>query len=349
MRFISSMGYDKKAFSAAIVNMAVKGFLNIEESNKDNFILRKNKTAGTKLAIGEGAIASALFGDGETEISLKKVNHTKISKAIKAHKRSLKGDYEKNYFVTNKGYLTPGIILSIISLAVVVILLPDAGQVATAAFMSVWLTIWSIGVFVLILSVISAWKGESKGGAIFITLFSIPFIGGEIVGLLILITQVSVIYALTLLCAVAVNILFYQWLKSPTLAGRKLLDRIEGFKLYLSMAEKDELNFKHPPEQTPELFEKYLPYAIALGVEQQWGERFSKILNNTITDSKPYRPSWYHGKSWSSGNIGTFTSSIGSSMSSAISSSSTAPGSTSGSGGGGFSGGGGGGGGGGGW
>lgn len=349
MRFIANMGYDNKAFSVAVINMAVKGYLEIEESSKNSFTLRKTEASEVKLAPGEGAVASALFGNGKTEVELKKKNHTKIGKAIKVHKRSLKADYEKNYFITNRGYLIPGIILSILTLAAVVLLLPDHDQIATAAFMSVWLSIWSIGVFVLIAAVITAWRGESKSEAVFMTLFSIPFIGGEIGGLIVLITQVSIIYAITLLCAVAINILFYQWLKAPTLAGRKLLDRIEGFKLYLSVAEKDELNFKHPPEKTPELFEQYLPYAIALGVEQMWGERFSDVLSNAAIGGDRYQPRWYRGNSWNYNNINTFTSSMGNAMSSAVSSSSTAPGSSSGSGGGGSSGGGGGGGGGGGW
>ncbi len=350
MRFISSMGYDKKTFSAAIVDMAVKGYLKIEESSRGAFTLRKTgKKLGMRLAIGEGAIASALFGAGQTEITLTQSNHSKISKAIKVHQRSLKGGYEKNYFVTNKGYIIPGVIISLITLAAVVIQLPNSDQSATAIFMSIWLTIWSIAVFALLSKVINSWKGESKIGAIFYTLFSIPFVGGEILGIGILITQVSIIYALTLLAVIATNMLFYQWLKAPTLAGRRLLDHIEGFKLYLSVAEKDELNFKHPPEKTPELFEKYLPYAIALDVEQQWGERFTDVLAKAMTDGDHYQPRWYNGHNWNHHNIATFTNSVGSSMSSAVSSSSTAPGSSSGSGGGGSSGGGGGGGGGGGW
>lgn len=350
MRYITHMGYDKKAFSAAVVDMAVKGYLKIEESIDNTFTLRKTgKKLGLKLAMGEGVIASALFGSGQKEIVLKQSNHPKISKAIKAHRRSLRGNYEKNYFVTNKGYITPGVILSIITLATVVLLLPDADQIATATFMSVWLTIWSIGVFALISMVISAWKGESKASAIFLTLFSIPFVAGEIGGLVVLITQVSIIFTIIMISVIAINMLFYQWLKAPTLAGRRLLDHIEGFKLYLSVAEKDELNFKHPPEKTPELFEKYLPYAIALDVEQQWGERFTDVLAKAMADGDHYHPRWYHGHNWNHHNIATFTDSVGSTMSSAVSSSSTAPGSSSGSGGGGSSGGGGGGGGGGGW
>lgn len=349
MRFIFRMGYDNKSFSAAIVNMAVKGYLEIDESPSGEFTLRKTDKSGIKLAMGEGAIASTMFGDGDAEIVLKQTNHAKIGKALKVHKRSLKADYERNYFISNQGYLAPGILLSIVTMAAVIIQLPDAEQAGLAAFMSIWLSGWSVGVFAMVSGIITNWRGKNRSQAIFLSLFSVPFIAGEIGGIAVLIANVSITYTLTLFCALAINILFYQWLKAPTLAGRRLLDRIEGFKLYLAVAEQDELNFKHPPEKTPELFEQYLPYAIALDVEQQWAERFTEVLSRALSDDSSYHPGWYHGHSWSHHNLGSFTSSMGSAMSSAISSSSTAPGSSSGSGGGGSSGGGGGGGGGGGW
>jgi hypothetical protein len=74
---------------------------------------------------------------------------------------------------------------------------------------------------------------------------------------------------------IAMNGLFYELLKAPTRIGRLTLDEIEGFRLYLSVAEEDRLNLLHPPDETPELFEKFLPYAMALDVENQWGERFA--------------------------------------------------------------------------
>lgn len=104
----------------------------------------------------------------------------------------------------------------------------------------------------------------------------------------------------------------------------------------------------NPPEKTPELFEKYLSYALALGVEQQWAEQFSGILASAAAEGTAdgYSPAWYSGALWDSMSSGDFASSFGDSLSGAIASSSTAPGSSSGSGGGGSSGGGGGGGGG---
>lgn len=129
-----------------------------------------------------------------------------------------------------------------------------------------------------------------------------------------------------------------------TPAGRKKQDAIDGFKLYLTTAEIERMNMiGTPPTKTPELYEKYLPYAIALGLEKQWTAQFS-ILFKEFGDS--YKPLWYHGQTFRSNNFGSkFTNSF----SSTIASSSTRPGKSSGSSGKGRSGGGGGGGGGGGW
>ncbi len=121
--------------------------------------------------------------------------------------------------------------------------------------------------------------------------------------------------------------------------------------MYLSVAEKDRLNLMHEPELTAERFEKLLPYAIALGVENEWGQKFENALKRSMEETKKYRPAWYTGTGAGPAafSLSNFTSTMGSSFSSAISSASTAAGSSSGSGGGGSSGGGGGGGGGGGW
>jgi uncharacterized membrane protein len=126
------------------------------------------------------------------------------------------------------------------------------------------------------------------------------------------------------------------------------MDEVEGYRRYLSVAEQERLNILNPPEKTPELFEKHLPYALALDVEHDWSEQFASVLAAAASDGA-YRPSWYAGRSWRTGDMSGFASSLGKFFTGAISSASTAPGSSSGSGGGGSSGGGGGGGGGGGW
>jgi hypothetical protein len=195
----------------------------------------------------------------------------------------------------------------------------------------VWLGVWSVGVFFLGSQVIQAWRGVLAGGghratatagALFLTLFATPFFVGEIVGLVVLGYAASITVLAILLLVAVVNYLFHYLLKAPTRSGRALLDKIEGFKMFLAAAEKDRLNLLNPPLRTPQLFEMYLPYALALGVEQQWSEQFADVLALAGTAGKTYAPSWYSGAGWQNLGATGFASSLGSSFSSAIASSS---------------------------
>ena len=147
-----------------------------------------------------------------------------------------------------------------------------------------------------------------------------------------------------------INVVFYHLLRAPTQSGRQLMDQIEGFRLYLSTAEEERLKALNPPEKTPELFERFLPYALALDCENEWNAKFTAVLAAAAAAGAA-APIWYSGNRWDYGRSGGFTDSLGRGLATSAASAATAPGSTSGSGGGGggFSGGGGGGGGGGGW
>ncbi|KMY67173.1 hypothetical protein AAU61_13060 [Desulfocarbo indianensis] len=347
-RYVMQMGFDNKAFTAAVVDVAVKGHLTIEENQKGEYaLLRKPGPAPVSLSRGERLVADKLFASS-TKLELKNQNHRKISDANTALLETLQREYEKANFHTNGLFMIPGLLISLVTIVVMVLLSPDPGG---AAGMSLWLSLWSMGCYFLAVMVGRAWRGTRSGlsgmGALGITLFALPFFLGEIFGLYIMSELITLGAGLIILTIVLVTPLFGFLLKAPTQGGRRLMDRIEGFKQYLSVAEKERLNMLHPPEKTPELFERYLPYALALGMEQEWSEQFSGVLEKA--GGEPYHPSWYAGRSFSGHDYSRFASSLGGSLAGAISSSSTAPGSSSGSGGGGSSGGGGGGGGGGGW
>jgi uncharacterized membrane protein YgcG len=175
-----------------------------------------------------------------------------------------------------------------------------------------------------------------------------PALIGIVASLVGLLLGPSVLVLATIALMVGTLIFFAIVLKRPTGLGRTLLDETAGFKDYLEYAEKDDLNLRNPPEKTPQLFERYLPFALALGVDQQWAEQFSRIFAGLKGPNEAaWHPAWYNG-TWNNFDLSTNTSSLSTGLGSAISSSVSPPGSSSG-GGGGFSGGGGGGGGGGGW
>ena len=172
------------------------------------------------------------------------------------------------------------------------------------------------------------------GGAAFAASggFGIPFIIG--------------VAALMLISLVIFSIV----IKAPTAEGRALLDEIEGLKLYMSVAEREELkSIKGPDEPVLDAvrYELLLPFAVALAVEDAWTSKFTAAAGAAAAAEAANNMVWYSGRGPIS-NLGDFSRSIGSSLSSTISSASTPPGSSSGAGGGGSSGGGGGGGGGGG-
>ena len=157
------------------------------------------------------------------------------------------------------------------------------------------------------------------------------------------------IIGIAVLMALLVAVFGYL-VEAPTVLGRRLLDEIEGLKLYLSVAERDELASMQGPGAAPPLdaerYEMLLPYAVALDVEEAWTRKFTAAVGAAAAAAATARMAWYHGAN--TGDLGGLVTAVGSGLSSSISSAATPPGSSSGGGGGGSSGGGGGGGGGGG-
>jgi uncharacterized membrane protein YgcG len=134
-------------------------------------------------------------------------------------------------------------------------------------------------------------------------------------------------------------IIAFGWLMpQKTKKGSVLAEEAEGFKLFLSVTERDRLNFTDAPERKPEQFARFLPAAVAFGVEEKWGKQFKGMMVQP--------PSYVEGSvaGWSAGQYVTLVDSMHSASTSSLYHSP----SSGGSGGSGFSGGGSGGGGGGG-
>ncbi|MEO0293835.1 MAG: DUF2207 domain-containing protein [candidate division WOR-3 bacterium] len=162
-------------------------------------------------------------------------------------------------------------------------------------------------------------------GMIFSSILSIPVIPGIMGGI--------VISGLITIC-------FAPIMPKRTSKGRELLIDILGFREFLIRVEKERL--KKMLDQNPTIFFDFLSYAIALGVVDEWAEKFREF------ELMP--PTWYKTYGvYGPIKITHISHSIGDSISAFSAASSSPRGSSSGFGGGGFSGGGSGGGGGGGW
>lgn len=294
---LDKLRYHGDLITGTILNLAVKGYLKIEEETQDSvfglfkskkFIIHKLMQDSGMLNDEEHVLFSKLFSS-TNKLILDGKYDSKIQSAVTTFKDSLRKQHH--------GLIYQGFNYKF----------------------------WLIPFFTIIAYVFS-----------FAFLASRYFEGESDV----------LVFALFLVLNITLFLIYQYLIRKPSLEKLKLKSSIEGFKMYMSAAEEKQIAHFNPPDLTPEIFEKLLPYAVVLGAEDVWGEKFQNLINKSMIDQS-YQPTWYAGHV---GNFSTFNHTLNASLSNSISRSATPPSSSgSGSGGGGFSGGGGGGGGGGGW
>ncbi|MCP4394643.1 MAG: DUF2207 domain-containing protein [Alphaproteobacteria bacterium] len=378
-RYIMQMGdIDNKTHATAMINMAVKGYWKIiQEKKLLGKIYKLSYSPNDKqkdLSTGEFALSQMIGRTNNSKtFKLEQKNWRKIQNALEDFSDALKREFDKIYFSTNGKFTLVGplliagcIILSFINIAGATY---DNGfeffTTLLGPIVSGSIAFGFTRYFVKRLAGLSSIQNFAS------KIFSIRFIIKHIVYFIFIAIAIGGINNMApggielskiqisdfaifknILFAVLFGLqgIFGFLIKAPTMLGSKVMDEIKGFRMFLGLVEKERLNLMNPPEKTPELFEKYLPYALALNVENEWSEQFTEVFANIgIAEGNGYSPRWYNSDNRSSFSPNTFASSIGDGLASATSSSSSPPGSSSGSGGGGSSGGGGGGGGGGGW
>jgi uncharacterized membrane protein YgcG len=349
MRFVTKMGADNRTFAAALVDMGVRGHIRLVEEDRgwlSGKKVRLERLDGrTPLPQEEEAALNCLCRPGE-ELMMEQENHSNFSSAKNSLDADLKKQYEGKLFRRNLGWAAAGAMAFIAALwmaAAAVVAATDSAE------------IWSIGVVLGSLALCAVlWLAfhDSATGKCLMSLISLVAVTvAFILGMPMIGVALNSGWYLPLILpalALPLAISAFWWIAAPTKEGRVVLDRIAGFKQYLSITERERLDRMTAPQDTPEIFEKYLPYAIALGIENRWADRFAGVLEAAAASGQQGF-AWYSGSNSPWNNPGRFADSVGSSLASTIGSASTAPGSSSGSGGGGSSGGGGGGGGGGGW
>jgi uncharacterized membrane protein YgcG len=359
VRYIWKQKYDDRAFAAAMVGLAVKGRVKIEYDG-EKYTISRLADKGPALTGSERALFRSL---PHATLVMDNINHQTVNNARASVGDALDEEYNGSMFVKNLGWFAIGAALSVAGLLASGYFMPEQeGPVLVFAggFSAIWWGVLLTVGYSLIRGTLNSNGIFSLVGKLFRLLFLVPF---AVAGIAVPAATVFnngakpamlVFLAMTTVLAI-VNIVFYKLLPAPTPAGRQILDQIEGFRRYLATAEEKRLNALNPPEKTPELFERFLPYAMALDCENQWNTKFASVLAAAAVAGAT-APIWYGGthSGWSSGN---FAENLTEGLSSSVSSASTPPGSSSGSGGGwsggsgggGSSGGGGGGGGGGGW
>ncbi len=232
---------DMRDITASIVDLAVRGYLVIEEVQKDrmlglyhqkdyNFIVQKDRSQWAALKPHEQVLLNGIFSAGDAG-------------------ESVSMDDLENHFYKNLPDLKSRIFESLVSQGFYR-RRPD----------SVRSTYVGTGIAIGVLTI---WGGSALGSAMGVA--TLPFILGGILS--------------------AIVICIFGWfMPAHTEEGTRAVERILGFEDFLAHVESDRFNRMI---KTPQMFEKFLPFAMALGVEKNWSKAFQGIMTEP--------PGWYHG------------------------------------------------------
>ena len=371
VRYVDRMGMDGKTMTAAIVDIAVRGHAKLVDRKDDGMRLEPRKDGTAALPAPEADMEVKLFGKHPTAVQITSDNHGVFERARAALEAGLSKAYGEKLFHDNTRWSLGAVLIAIVlSVGVLIVTLAawggrDGGPAVIGAAVLLPAA--------LVISALAARGFPENGAARSLLIFgAVVGCGGAVFAIGNILTDgvmraVPAVLPLVLLPLAASA---YGWMPAHTPEGRRIADQIEGFRHYLGVAERERLELLNPPKETAELFEKYLPYAIALDVENAWGRRFAGVLAAAALAPQVAGQSvtsWYQGQrdwsDWSRDPVG-FASHLGDGLNDTIAAASVPPATTSsiggdsggssssysgGSSGGGSSGGGGGGGGGSGW
>lgn len=263
---------DNRDITAAIVDLAVRGFIIIKEvetkrllGKSKKFVLINQSKDTSSLRDFEQTILKGLFtDDSQKEMSLSDLADKFYKSAQSARKQVTQSLMSQNYLATNPQ--TAGLKLIAVGVALVIV----ASLLAVAG-------IFEFGWWIptsLYLTALIVWA-------------------------------------------------YWPFMSKRTETGVEVLNHLQGLKMYMEVAESDRLKMLQGPEtslvadttasspaMTVKLFETLLPYAIALGVEEKWAQKFGSIYTQN--------PTWYQGHMGAfypaviATNLGSFNTSIAS-------------------------------------
>ncbi|MEC9055763.1 MAG: DUF2207 domain-containing protein, partial [Verrucomicrobiota bacterium] len=292
-RYIREMAYDAKCFSAGVVGLGARGALQIEKKKK--YWLRKSgkyleRQKGKQAIPFDEAILRGQLFSVSASLKLHQPNHEVIGKARKAHRNALKSQINEVHVKRNVGWFLPGLLLSLGACFFL------GFGTLSAHFLLLFISIIPLIVFCWRLfprSLNEALISFYVIFALFAGVLLSAFKGTELAAM------GTLSFSVVFLCMI-MNHVFFVLIKAPTRLGRRLMDEIEGFRHYLRVGEGDRLRLYAPPEtpeKTLDLFEEFLPYALALDCEQQWSDQFDGVLRAAGIDPSgdSYSPSFYSG------------------------------------------------------
>ena len=319
VHYIDNEAADDKTLTAGLLSLAVKGHITITQLKNQYRIKPLNNKSMNKLSKGERAIKIKLFKGKQTQVTLSKKPNPYLKAAKSRLNSVLRDEYKKKCFIDNSFYMIWGWLISVVCFFMVTLLIYSTVLSATDLIILIF--------FCLIILAMAA-----------VFFIAAPIIIGLLVLLGMAFSYLEIFHLILehklwlsfTLFLIGLNLFFSYLLRSPTPFGRHIKDQIEGLKLYMKSAEEDRLDLMNPPEKTIEHYESLLPYAVALGLENQWANKFAALINTESSDtrgtvSKSYQPSWYQNKYNKNSSFSFSAASVSQSLTSSVAASTLIP------------------------
>ena len=286
--YLRTRKYEGKALTATFVDMAVKRALTISCEEKKKYALINNKETA-RLRPVEQRMHNALFNGGREKVEVVQSNYQRFSQADDSLKNFVSKQWNlKDCFNENKGYAKAGGFVFCAVIALYSLFTFSDGNVIMAFCLA------SPLIAVAVLKMVAVTDLDFSAGTYLAMIFAPLCL---MIGALWLEFDNTFDYQTHWLSAgfyAAMSAGYFAYVKRIrmfTPEGAKIASEIEGFRMYMKTAEEHRLNMLAPPEHTLELFEKLLPYALALDVSNEWCKKFDDVLN-----AINYHPEWYDSK-----------------------------------------------------
>ncbi|MBR4127053.1 MAG: DUF2207 domain-containing protein [Alphaproteobacteria bacterium] len=289
----------KKEFTSTslfilLLNMAAKGFLSFDERENGTLLLIKNTDKETGLTGTEKRIAKLLFTKDSTSFDLNSANSLRLKRLANIVEKRLIKEYRQKFTVFPYGYFWFGILMALITVFAVssISLFPLITALTASACVIISIPVSFIGEKLFFELRKKTLKTDKKQiFKLFAAIF--PFLlclAGLFVYYSIQMTFLSAVFFFSILLCIGI---FKTLLRSPSSLGNSILENIEGYKLYLSSQDETLLNIMRNAEfKLKALYNKHLPFAVALGLEKSWTRRFVAFSEK----ENQLKPDWYKGR-----------------------------------------------------
>jgi hypothetical protein len=288
VRYMTRSGCDGRSFAAVIAQLAVSGCIRVEPQGHKYKISRLlgDRRVDAQLAPEEQRVLAMLFEDGpviEMDPSWEQRNTAQQGRYVFHIQQELTKRFKGKYFAHHAGIIALGMMLTLV-VALALAAVASKREALGSVFFTAWILFCGLPLGLIAwLSFVPACKSAARAGGNWLKLLpgaaALLVFAAVIAHLLkLLANETSPAFSVALVAFLAINLGWAPFLKRTTREGRRVLDEIAGFRLFLEKVEQDRLDKLNPPEEILQAGEKYLAFAIALEVKEAWGDHLAQTF-----------------------------------------------------------------------